>query len=147
MVKISSIELPISYIRNGLGIMIEFNENQSNKYFGKVINILLKSQIPSEVSEWTYKHLLQPTNRINLIGLEDDDYTLEITSDNEQIDLEYNVTCKDTIWNFKTIETNPQSIYIDTDEINGNSRQFGGAFGGALLTSGSFTMMAASGGF
>jgi hypothetical protein len=25
--------------------------------------------------------------------------------------------------------------------------QFGGAFGGALLTSGSFTMMAASGGF
>ena len=28
-----------------------------------------------------------------------------------------------------------------------NLLQFGGAFGGALLTSGSFTMMAASGGF
>ena len=33
------------------------------------------------------------------------------------------------------------------EKIRGRGLQFGGAFGGALLTSGSFTMMAASGGF
>jgi len=33
----------------------------------------------------------------------------------------------------------------ESDELG--EGQFGGSFGGALLTSGSFTMMAASGGF
>ena len=50
---------------------------------------------------------------------------------------------------FENIETNPQSIILDiNDNKNNNTRQFGGGgFGGALLTTGSFTMMAASGGF
>lgn len=35
----------------------------------------------------------------------------------------------------------------DVNESGRRLLQFGGSFGGALLTSGSFTMMAASGGF
>ena len=36
---------------------------------------------------------------------------------------------------------------VASTEATKRELQFGGAFGGALLTSGSFTMMAASGGF
>ena len=38
-------------------------------------------------------------------------------------------------------------VAVEAPEEAGRRLQFGGAFGGALLTSGSFTMMAASGGF
>ena len=42
--------------------------------------IRLKSAIPSAISEWTFKHVLQPTTILNLTGLEYGDYQLEIKS-------------------------------------------------------------------
>ena len=43
----------------------------------------------------------------------------------------------------------PSAKFLCEERVEADKRelQFGGAFGGALLTSGSFTMMAASGGF
>ena len=83
-----------------------------------------------------------------MTGLEYGEYTLSLSSDEEMIDLEYSVIYKDNNWGFQNIDTTavPQFINV-TDSDDNISRQFGGAFGGALLTSGSFTMMAASGGF
>ena len=50
----------------------------------------------------------------------------------------------------KTVLSSSGSMTPEPRRNAGSGRnllQFGGAFGGALLTSGSFTMMAASGGF
>lgn len=146
MVNISEIDLPITFARNLNTIRLEFDNNEEN--YGKIIHIKLKSMTPSSINEWTYRHLLQPTAKINLTGLEYGDYQLEIKSSDLLIN-KYSISSKNGTMNFENIETNPQSIFLDINDYkNNNTRQFGGGgFGGALLTTGSFTMMAASGGF
>jgi len=145
MVNIAEIDLPITFSRNLNTICLKFDNNEEN--YGKIINIKLKSMIPSSISEWTYQHLLQPSNKLNLTGLELGDYQLEIKSSALLIN-KYSIISKNGTMHFEHIETNPQSIFLDINDKNNNTRQFGGGgFGGALLTTGSFTMMAASGGF
>ena len=68
--------MPITFTKNAHTIKIEFSNNESN--YDKTILIRLKSIIPSSISEWTYKHVLQPTTILNLTGLEYGDYQLEI---------------------------------------------------------------------
>ena len=145
MVKIAEVDLPITFTRNAHTIKIEFSNNESN--YDKTVLIRLKSIIPSSISEWTYKHVLQPTTILNLTGLEYGDYQLEIKSLDSTIDNKFNVISQKNIMSFETIDTDPDTIFIEINDKNTNTRGFGGTFGGALLTSGSFTMMAASGGF
>ena len=142
MVNIHEIDLPITFSRNLNTILLNFDNNEAN--YGKIIYIKLKSTIPSSISEWSYQHVLQHSNKLNLTGIEYGTYTLEIKS-NDLIENKFTINGTRS---FENIETNPQSILLDiNDNKNNKTRQFGGAFGGALLTSGSFTMMAASSGF
>ena len=144
MVNIAEIDLPITFSRNLNTIRLEFENKEEN--YGKIINIKLKSLVLSSISEWNYQHLLQPSSKVNLTGIEDGEYQLLITSSESLIN-KYNISSKNINTSFENIETNSQDIFLDLKDQKVKTRQFGGAFGGALLTSGSFTMMAASGGF
>lgn len=144
MVKVAELDLPITFARNANTITIDFDDNENN--YDKSVSIKLISMVPSSLSEWTYKHTLQPTSILNLTGLDYGDYKLEITS-TEEINNKFSAHCGKENWSFEKIEKT-RTIFIEiNDKTATNTRQFGGAFGGALLTSGSFTMMAASGGF
>ena len=144
MVNIAEIDLPITFSRNLNTIRIEFDNNEEN--YGKVINIKLKSMVLSSISEWNYQHLLQPSSKVNLTGIEDGEYQLEIKSSESLIN-KFSISSRNINHNFERIENYSNGIIVDLTPKNVSTRQFGGAFGGALLTSGSFTMMAASGGF
>ena len=148
MVKIIQLELPISFIRNTPKIIIDLKQKDMSNY-DKIITLSLKKKIPSKINEWSYNHLIQSTNRIVLTGLDYTDYILEIKSRGEEIDIPYEVFYQDNILKYTKITQNPSEININIEKKNNNkTRQFGGGgFGGALLTTGSFTMMAASGGF
>ena len=147
MVKISHIELPITFIKNNPKVLITF-KNEDNKYYGEKVNIILKTLIPSKINEWSYTVLIQDTNKIVLSGLEYKAYTLDITTDKKEIDLNYSISWQDKFINRDKISPIPPTIHIEIIKHKNNTRQFGGGgFGGALLTTGSFTMMAASGGF
>ena len=144
MVNIAEIDLPITFSRNLNTIRLEFENKEEN--YGKVINIKLKSIVLSSISEWNYQHLLQPRSKVNLTGIEDGEYQLEIKSSESLIN-KYSISSRGRNISFEKIDTDSKEILLDLTPKNINTRQFGGAFGGALLTSGSFTMMAASGGF
>ena len=144
MVKVAEIDLPITFTRNAHTITIEFADIENN--YDKSVLIKLSSMVPSSISEWTYKHTLQPTSILNLTGLDCGEYKLEIIG-METINNKFSVYCGKDRWSFENIETKPNNIFVEINDKTSNTRQFGGAFGGALLTSGSFTMMAASGGF
>ena len=148
MVKIIQLELPISFIRNTPKIIIDLKQSDMSNY-DKIITLSLKKKIPSKINEWSYNHVIQSTNRIVLSGLEYTNYILEIKSRGEEINIPYEVSCQNNSWKHTKITSDSQEIKINIEKKNDNkTRQFGGGgFGGALLTTGSFTMMAASGGF
>ena len=147
MVKIIQLELPISFSRNTPKIIIDLKQKDMSNY-DKIITLSLKKIIPSKINEWSYNHLIQSTNRIVLSGLDYKNYILEIKSRDEELDIPYEVICQDNLWNYTKITSVPSEININIENKKNKTRQFGGGgFGGALLTTGSFTMMAASGGF
>ena len=148
MVKIIQLELPISFIRNTPKIIIDLKQSDMSNY-DKIITLSLKKKIPSKINEWSYNHVIQSTNRIVLSGLEYTNYILELKSRCEEIEIPYEVSCQNNLWKYTKITSDSQEIKINIEKKNINkTRQFGGGgFGGALLTTGSFTMMAASGGF
>lgn len=146
MVQLAQITYPIRFTVNSPKITVIFSD-ESNTHNNKLVNILLKTRIPSDISEWSFVHVLQDTNKIVLSGLDYKDYILEITS-KEEINLKYSVSCQENVWKFDGINSQSNPINISVNKKQNVSRQFGGGgFGGALLTTGSFTMMAASGGF
>jgi transcription antitermination factor NusG len=125
-------------------IFIEFED--SNEHNGIAIEIGVKSE--EEDSGWSYIHVLQETKGVLISGVADGIYTLSLKqNETDSLKIKYTVELGDE----KKIEMEeiPREGKHLEIEIGDDlaTRQFGGTFGGALLTSGSFTMMAASGGF
>jgi len=125
-------------------VFIDFED--SNQHNGTVIEIGLKEEFA--LSGWTYMHVLQDTKGVLITGVEDGVYTLTLKQDkSDLLDIKYNLEFGDE----ESVEMTGITKEATTIEIEigdkTKSKQFGGSFGGALLTSGSFTMMAASGGF
>ena len=142
MVKIALIELPLQFIRNLPRIKIQFDaDEETSQHNGKLVNIVLRNTIPSSLDTWTYTHALQESNIIHLTGVAYGNYILEIkpNNSNETIDLSYQVICQTNEWTRETISSEDENnINI---EVNDGSLEHRG-FGGALMTSGSYTMMA-----
>ena len=145
MVKIAIIELPIQFIRNLPRIKIQFSaEEETSSHYGKLVDIVLRNTIPSSLDTWTYTHSLQETNIIHLTGVAYGNYVLEIkpTNGNETIDVSYQVICLSNEYTRDTI-TGDEANNINVAVLDGNQQD--SRFGGALMTSGSFTMMASQG--
>ena len=142
MVRIAIIELPIQFIRNLPRIKIQFDDGEdTSSHYGKLVDIVLRNTIPSSLDTWSYTHVLQETNIIHLTGVAYGNYVLEIKPHNsdETIELSYQVYSLSNEWTRETI-TSTQSSNIDIsvfDDSQPHTR-----FNGALMTSGSFTMMA-----
>ena len=144
--KISIVELPIQFIRDLPRVKIQFNaDEETSQHNGKLVNIVLRNTIPSSLDTWTFTHVLQESNIIHLTGVAYGYYVLEIKpqNNNETIDLSYQVSCLSNEWTRETI-TGDEANNIDIAVFDGNQEHT--RFGGALMTSGSFTMMAASSG-
>ena len=142
--KISIVELPIQFIRDLPRVKILFDEETSS-HNGKLVNIVLRNTIPSSLDTWTFTHTLQESNIIHLTGVAFGNYVLEIKpqNNNETIDLSYQVICQSNEWTRETI-TGDEANNINIAVFDGSQEHT--RFGGALMTSGSFTMMASSGG-
>ena len=145
MVKIALIELPVQFIRNLPRIKIEFDvAEDTSQHHGKLVNIVLRNRNHSSIDSWSYTHVLQDTNIIHLSGVAYGNYVLEVKPlDNNTIDLSYQVMCLSSEWSRDTI-SNENSNNIDVSVLDANSND-NSRFGGALMTSGSFTMMASNG--
>ena len=145
MVNIPIIELPIQFTRNLPRIKIQFNaDEETSQHNGKLVNIVLRNTIPSSLDTWTYTHALQESNIIHLTGVAYGYYVLEIKpqNNNETIDLSYQVICQSNEWTRETI-TDDEANNIDIEVSDGSQEHT--RFGGGLMTSGSFTMMASGG--
>ena len=146
MVKIALIELPIQFTRNLPRIKIQFDsdEEETTQYNGTLVDIVLRNTIPSSLDTWTFTHVLQESNIIHLTGVAYGYYVLEIKpqNNNETIDLSYQVICQSNEWTRETI-TGDEANNIDIAVSDGSQEHT--RFSGALMTSGSFTMMAATG--
>ena len=143
--KISIVELPIQFIRDLPRVKIQFNaDEETSQHNGKLVNIVLRNTIPSSLDTWTFTHTLQESNIIHLTGVAYGYYVLEIKpqNNNETIDLSYKVSCQSNEWTRETI-TGDEANNIDIAVFDGSQEHT--RFGGALMTSGSFTMMASSG--
>ena len=145
MVKIALIELPVQFIRNLPRIKIKFDvAGDTSQHHGKLVNIILRNRNHSSIDSWSYTHVLQDTNIIHLTGVAYGNYILEVKPlDNNTIDLSYQVMCLSSEWSRDTI-SNENSNNIDVSVLDANSND-NSRFGGALMTSGSFTMMASNG--
>ena len=146
MVKISIIEIPIQFIRNLPRIKIQFDaDEETSSHNGKIVDIVLRNTIPSSLDTWTYTHALQDSNIIHLTGVAYGHYILEIKphNSNETIDLSYQVICQSNEWTRETISSEEENN-INIEVSDGSQEHT--RFGGSLMTSGSFTMMAAGGG-
>ena len=144
MVNIPIIELPIQFTRNLPRIKIQFDsDEETSQYNGTLVDIVLRNTIPSSLDTWTYTHALQESNIIHLTGVAFGNYVLEIKpqNNNETIDLSYQVICQSNEWTRDTI-TCDEANNIDIAVFDGSQEH--SRFGGALMTSGSFTMMASS---
>ena len=142
MVKIALIELPVQFIRNLPRIKIQFDvDEDTSQYHGKLVNIVLRNRNHSSIDSWSYTHVLQDTNIIHLTGVAYGNYILEVKPlDNNTIDLSYQVMCLSSEWSRDTI-SNETSNNIEVSVLDANSND-NSRFGGSLMTSGSFTMMA-----
>ena len=145
MVKIALIELPVQFIRNLPRIKIQFDvDEDTSQYHGKLVNIVLRNRNHSSIDSWSYTHVLQDTNIIHLSGVAYGNYVLEVKPlDNNTIDLSYQVMCLSSEWSRDTI-SNETSNNIEVSVLDANSND-NSRFGGSLMTSGSFTMMASQG--
>ena len=142
--KISIVELPIQFTINLPRIKIQFDaDEETSQHNGKLVNIVLRNTIPSSLDTWTFTHVLQESNIIHLTGVAYGYYVLEIKpqNNNETIDLSYQVICQSNEWTRETI-TGDEANNIDIEVSDGSQEHT--RFGGALMTSGSFTMMASS---
>ena len=121
MVNIAEIDLPITFSRNLNTIRLEFENKEEN--YGKVINIKLKSMVLSSISEWTYQHLLQPSSKVNLTGIEDGEYQLEIKSSESLIN-KYSISSRGRNISFEKIDTDSKEILLDLTPKNINKSLF-----------------------
>ena len=156
MVKVKVIELPIQFSRNLPSIAIHFGSlddtNSTQDYlhlYGTTIDIELQDR-NNPLYSWSYTHLVQSTNIVHLTGVDYGNYSIVVkphSPDTTTIDMPYTIMCQNQIFPFPHIENTNQeeTTIINVVEQSGNSEgtRFN-AFSGALLTSGSFTMMASS---
>ena len=155
MVKVKVIELPIQFSRNLPSIAIHFGSDNTNStldyqhLYGTTIDIEIQD-LSNPLYSWCYTHLIQPTNIVHFTGVDYGNYSILVKPhnlENTNIDIPYTILCQNQNLSFSTIENTKEKTIISVVEDTklGNSNGSRNAFGGALLTSGSFTMMASGG--
>ena len=158
MVRALLIEIPIQFIRNLPRIKIEFDDVIDETNLNKLVHIKLtnRDNPTNELSSWYFTHCLQETNIIEFSGVDYGNYLLEVhpisnnnnnnntnDTENETIHVSYKVICLENEWSRDTIVAdNTNDVDIAVSSYNTNNARWGGS----LMTSGSFTMMAAGGG-
>ena len=164
MVKIALLELPIQFTRNLPKIVLEFipssQQDSSSSYLENYpcLELKLKNKRHSNLDTWSYIHCLQDTHIIHFTGVPYGDYSLEITSlsrdgEGNDIPIGYKVSCQNQVYGEQSLIYSRTAVSQDT-ELNKihlsvledtESRGATTRYGGALMTSGSFTMSASGG--
>ena len=144
---LNRLNCPITFTVNLPNILIEFHELP--KYYGTLVDIYLVG----EYDTWKFTHALQPTFRVSLTGVPLGYYTLKLLPQQQEevIQNPYKVSCLDKEWQrdrlIKTSEDESHHIPIMVSRNPEKSQPTrSGDWGGALMTSGSFTMMASAAG-
>ena len=141
---ITRIRFPVTFSIGKPSIELHFTKtiDTDDSLFGKSIKVELRESKPI-AQEWTFYHILQPTFNLDLTGIDFGNYILTLSSvDGDPIPMPYTVSAQ-----LKTIaehsEISGEEIAVSL--VSKENQQGGRSFGGALMTSGSFTMMAAGG--
>ena len=145
MVKIKIIELPIQFSKTLPTIAIHFGGgDDAHIHYGKAVDIVLRNQHNNPLNTWTYTHRLQATDIIHLTGINYGIYSLELKPTTSSIEIPYTIMCQNQTLEYPEINHSDKPLLRVADPsllVNDGSRS---GFAGALLTSGSFTMMASN---
>ena len=133
-----SIEVPFQYTKNVPRIGIEF-KNIPPELYGELVTINLVDTIkPSKSIEFIYS--LQETSTIEITGVPVSNYSLSL-SGKTPIDIQIEIYCLNRKWHREAIDETTTNIIIPVVLLSDSDRNFDAA----LMTSGSFTMMATDG--
>ena len=148
---ITRIRFPVTFSIGLPSIQLHFTKtiDTDDSLFGKSIRVELRES-KQIAQEWTFYHILQPTFNLDLTGIDFGNYTLTLSSvDGDPIPMPYTVTAQlKMIAEHNEISGEEIAVSMVSKENQVSGQQGGrNAFGGALMTSGSFTMMAAGNGF